>query len=56
MCLRNWRLLVEPFHFLFKLEKSTLTLRTDGRVEGGGGTDRQTDKRTLQLCIVDIYI
>ena len=27
-------------------------LRSDGRVEKKGGTDRQTDKRTLQLYIV----
>ena len=40
----------------FALEKSTLTLRSDGRVERGGGGYRQTDKMTLQLYIVDIYI
>ena len=36
-----------------------VTIRSDGRVERGGGcrqTDRQTGRQTLQLNIVDAYM
>ena len=31
-------------------------LRSDGRVEKGGGTDRQTDKGTLQLYVGEAHL